>query len=130
VTRILLIEPDPPLRGIVGRMLADAGYEVVPAEDGVEGLRLWHAGPTDLALTEVIMRGNSGIEVMLELRTFAPTLPMVAMATEVRELELLSEAHLLGSIVLLTKPFSVSELLAALAAALGLEPPTQHTEIA
>jgi DNA-binding response OmpR family regulator len=130
MTRILLIEPDPPLREIVGRMLADAGYEVVPAKDGVEGLRLWHAGQTDLALTEVIMPETGGIEVMLKLRTFAPTLPIVAMATEVREIELLAEVQLLGSIALLTKPFSVAELLATVRAALGRDPPTQHTEIA
>jgi len=118
--RILVIEDEPSLRQIISQTLAGEGHEVLEAPSGAEGLRLWHARGADLVLTDVLMPETSGVAVMLELRNFLPTLPIVAMpgAESGRELELLNEAQLLGTVRLLPKPFLLGDLLGAVAAAL------------
>lgn len=123
MSRILVIENEPSLRQIITHTLAGEGHEVLEARSGGEGLRLWHARGADLVLTSVLMPETSGVEVMLELRNFLPTLPIVAMpgAASGRELELLNEAQLLGRVRLLPKPFLLGELLGAVAAALPPE---------
>src|SRR6266545_1480180 len=105
--RILVIENEPSLRHIIGATLAGEGHEVLEARSGAEGLRLWHARGADLVLTDVLMAEASGVEVILELRGFVAALPIVAMpgAEPGRELDLLSEAQLLGTVTLLPKPF-------------------------
>jgi CheY-like chemotaxis protein len=121
--RILVIEDEPSLRQIISQTLAGEGHEVLEARSGGEGLRLWHARGADLVLTDVLMPDTSGVAVMLELRNFLPTLPIVAMpgAESGRELELLNEAQLLGTVRLLPKPFRLGDLLGAVAAALPPE---------
>jgi two-component system chemotaxis response regulator CheY len=120
VPRILVMEDDDALRGLLTRVLRSAGHEVVEAENGVVGLRLWREHGADLVLTDIHMPETNGIEVMLELRAFAPTLPVIAMSGGQRalDLDLLGSAKLLGAVKILTKPFSPGDVIAAVAAAL------------
>jgi len=114
------MDDDDAIRGLVTRMLTSAGYEVVDAPNGATGLRQWREGGADLVLTDLHMPDTNGIEVMLELRAFAPTLPVIAMSGGQRalDLDLLGSAKLLGAVSLLTKPFSRDDLLASVAGAL------------
>jgi len=120
VPRILVMEDDDALRGLLTRVLRSAGHEVLEAENGVVGLRLWREHGADLVLTDIHMPETNGIEVMLELRAFAPTLPVIAMSGGQRalDLDLLGSAKLLGAVRILTKPFSPDDVVAAVAAAL------------
>ena len=83
VPRILLMEDDEALRGLLARVLRSAGYDVVEAADGASGLAHWREGGADLVLTDIHMPDTNGIEVMLELRTFAPALPVIAMSAAI-----------------------------------------------
>jgi len=114
------MEDDDALRGLVIRVLVSAGYEVIDAPDGATGLRVWRERGADLVITDLHMPDTNGIEVMLELRTFAPTLPVIAMSGGQRalDLDLLGSARLLGAVSILTKPFSKDDLLASVAGAL------------
>ena len=118
--RILLIEDDAPIRGLLTRMLMGAGHEVIAAANGVEGLRLWREQGADLVLTDIQMPGLNGIEVMLQLRSYAPKLPVIAVSggTRSRDLDLLGTAGLLGAVGLLQKPFTSAALTAAIAEAM------------
>jgi len=114
------MEDDDALRGLVIRVLMSAGYEVIDAPDGATGLRVWRERGADLVITDLHMPDTNGIEVMLELRAFAPTLPVIAMSGGQRalDLDLLGSARLLGAVSILTKPFSKDDLLASVAGAL------------
>ena len=59
---VLVVEDDDSVRAIATRMLTDAGYEVLPASNGAEGLVVadQHLGEIDLVLTDVVMPGMSG----------------------------------------------------------------------
>ena len=66
--RILHIEDDPANRLLVRKILAGAGYEVLEAKDGLEGLQLARHELPDLVLVDLNIPGLDGYEVALRLR--------------------------------------------------------------
>ncbi len=118
--RILVVEDDPQLRPVVVRLLQHAGYEVVETARGAAALQFWRESGADLVLTDIKMAGMNGIEVILQLRAQAPALPIVAMSgVGPWDLETLRNAHLLGAVAILQKPFTREELITAVANALS-----------
>jgi CheY-like chemotaxis protein len=117
--RILLIEDDAQVRGVLSSVLVRSGHSVTSAANGAVGLRLWREHGADLVLTDIQMPETDGIEVILQLRTYAPELPVIAMSGGDRsgDLDLLGDARLLGAVALLKKPFSADALARAIAAA-------------
>ncbi len=84
MTRILHIEDDPANRLLVRKLLQNAGYEVIDAADGLEGVRMALAQPPDLVLVDLNIPGLDGFEVALRLRG-EPSLagvPIVAITAE------------------------------------------------
>jgi len=118
--RVLLIEDDDSIRRTFTRALTASGHEVSAAANGAEGLRLWREHGADLVLTDMQMPEMNGIEVILQLRASAPTLPVIAMSggDQSGDLNALRDAKLLGAVGLLAKPFSLDTLAAAVADAL------------
>jgi signal transduction histidine kinase len=81
---VLHIEDDPANRLLVRKILTGAGFEVVEAPDGLEGLRMARAQPPDLVLVDLNIPGLNGYEVTLRLRG-EPELrdvPIVAITAE------------------------------------------------
>jgi CheY-like chemotaxis protein len=117
--RILLIEDDAQVLRALSSVLIRSGHRVTTAANGAVGLRLWREHGADLVLTDIQMPETDGIEVILQLRTYAPHLPVIAMSGGDRsgDLDLLGDARLLGAVALLKKPFSADDLTRAIAAA-------------
>jgi len=120
--RILFIEDDHAGREAALFNLRSAGYEVVSASDGQEGLSLFSPGEFDLLITDVKMPGISGIEVLRQARSLDPDLP-VLVVTAFGEMETALEAMREGACYFLVKPFDRAQFLSAvekLAARKGL----------
>jgi signal transduction histidine kinase len=84
VAKILHIEDDPINRLLVRKLLVPAGFEVVEAADGLEGIRKASAERPDLVLVDIAIPGLDGYEVTLRLRS-QPALrgvPIVAITAE------------------------------------------------
>jgi signal transduction histidine kinase len=84
VAKILHIEDDPANRLLVRKLLSAAGFEVVDAGDGLEGIRKASTERPDLVLVDIAMPGLDGYEVTLRLRA-QPELrgvPIVAITAE------------------------------------------------
>ncbi|MGC4091453.1 MAG: response regulator [Polyangiaceae bacterium] len=78
------MEDDPANRLLVRKLLTPAGFEVIDAADGVEGVRRALADRPDLVLVDIAIPGLDGYEVTLRLRS-EPTLrgvPIVAITAE------------------------------------------------
>ena len=118
---ILVIDEDASVLDAVAGLLVRLGHEVTAAPTGAEGIRLWREHGADLVLTDLQMPGMTGLEVILQLRAYAPGLPVIAMSggDRSRDLDLLGSVRLLGAVGLLAKPFGGDELVAAIAAAAG-----------
>lgn len=71
---ILLVEDEAGLRRLAARVLRDAGYVVLEAEDGPQALALAasHSAGIDLLLTDVVMPGMNGRALALQIETLRP----------------------------------------------------------
>ena len=114
---VLLVEDETPVRKAAAMILKSAGYRVLQAVDGVEGLELAakHAERIELVVTDVLMPRLSGPAMVERLRRVAPATRVLFISgfSEDAVTDELSERS-----TLLRKPFSASTLLAAVSAAL------------
>ncbi|HUF48861.1 MAG TPA: response regulator [Vicinamibacterales bacterium] len=71
---ILVVEDEDGLRRLATRILSNFGYRVLTASSGAEALRLAeeHGGSVALVMTDVVMPGMSGPEMVEALRDLAP----------------------------------------------------------
>lgn len=71
--RLLLVEDEARLRGLIVRFLRMEGYEVVEADDGVRGVeRFDDAGPFDLVIVDLDLPRMHGVEVCRRIKSAAP----------------------------------------------------------
>ena len=78
--RILIIDDDPAMRHAMRAPLERHGHQVAEAGDGQAGLKLYQETIFDLVITDIIMAGMEGLETVLALRKFTPTLKIIAMS--------------------------------------------------
>lgn len=118
--RILLIEDDHLVRSTVRLTLQRAGYEVVSADDSRQVLAALSRGDFCLVVTDILMPGMDGLEIILRIRGENPGLPIIAMSGggQQRNMDILGHAQAFGATVSLRKPFPPDELLAAVSQAL------------
>jgi len=117
---VLLVEDDELMRTLTAQMLQEHGYKVLSAEDGRSALQLLSAdhASVNLTLTDVVMRGMNGPELVLHLLESHPEMRVVYMSGYTGEL-LADHESLRAGITLLEKPFTRTALLTTLHAALG-----------
>jgi len=77
--RILIVDDDPSIRYMLGRILRDEGYDALAAADGREGLKIAADGEVDLVLLDLKMPGMNGQETLKQLAVLRPGLPVVIM---------------------------------------------------
>ena len=115
--RILIVEDEAPMRTALADSLADAGYRVMTAMDGDEGLERALSESPDLLLLDVMMPGRSGFSVCKELREAGNGAPVI-MLTAKGQVEDRVTGLDVGADDYLVKPFSIRELLARVRALL------------
>jgi two-component system KDP operon response regulator KdpE len=110
---ILVVDDEPALRTVLRRLLSRAGYRVLEAADGEEGLALAARERVDAVLLDLCMPGIQGNQVLRELRVSAPTLPVIIVSATLDDAvkAMLLEA---GAAACLDKPAEPEALLAAL----------------
>ena len=113
---ILMVDDNTQLRELLGGALTKMGYEVTSASNGAEAFRAISLNRFDVVLTDMLMPERDGIEVIGELRRMQPEARIVAMSGGGRGSRdhYLQTAKGLGAHAVLGKPFSMSELTAAL----------------
>ncbi|MEH1781784.1 MAG: EAL domain-containing protein [Nostoc sp.] len=118
--KILVIEDEVSLREEILDILGAEGFEVVEAEDGQTGICLAQSQHPQLILCDVMMSGADGYEVLSTLRQSLDTalVPFIFLSAKSTR-ENIRQGMNLGADDYLTKPFSVDELLAAIAARLA-----------
>jgi CheY-like chemotaxis protein len=118
--RILIIDDEPQIRSMIRLMLERAGYTVLEASDGVEGIRCYRQTPADLIITDLIMPNQDGIGMMLELKKEFSSTKIIAMSGGGlnRPEGYLQGAQKLGAVCTLSKPINRQELLRAVKDAL------------
>jgi DNA-binding response OmpR family regulator len=108
--RVLVIDDEEVLAGMVSAYLDRAGYAVTVSHDGLDGLRLAREVDPDVVVLDLGLPGLDGVEVCRQIRTFSDcyVLMLTARTDEVDKLIGLS----VGADDYMTKPFSARELVA------------------
>jgi PAS domain S-box-containing protein len=116
---ILLAEDDPTMRKLTRKMLEEHGYKVLEAADGRAALEVVGANHAAIAvtLTDVVMKGMTGPELVLRLRDSHPQMKVIYMSGYTGEL--LTNQGVDSAIRLLEKPFTRAALLKTIDAVLG-----------
>ncbi|MBN9508958.1 MAG: response regulator [Alphaproteobacteria bacterium] len=117
--RVLLADDNADLRDYVRRLLEERGYEVETAADGAAALAATRARRPDLLLTDVMMPGLDGFELLALIRRdhALADVPVVLLSARAGE-EAKIDGLAAGADDYLVKPFSARELLARVAATL------------
>ena len=121
--RILVIDDDDQTRRMLRQALERAGYEVIEARDGREGVQRYHTSSADLILTDVMMPGKEGIEAIFALQHEATPVKIIAMSGGgyMGDLTFLQIAERVGARRTFEKPFELRELLEAIREVLAEE---------
>jgi len=111
--RILLIDDDDLVRSTIQNILESAGYEVIQAADGEEGLEACRAGVPALVITDILMPNKEGIETIRDLKRCDPVPRIIAISGGDRsgKVQFLQMAEKLGADRILAKPFRKAALL-------------------
>ena len=116
--RILVVEDDEDMRENLRRILVGAGYEVSLAEDGVEAIALLGGQPCHLVLTDLVMPGMNGLELLKKIRQQDQNLPVVFLSA-FGDRATFAKATELGAVDFVTKPFRSSSILGVIQRTLG-----------
>lgn len=109
---LLLVDDDPVYRERLARAIAARGFEVRTAGEAGEAVRLAEAESPELAVVDLRMPGESGLELLARLKAIDPT-TRVLVLTGYGSIATALEAVRLGAVHYLTKPADVDEILAA-----------------
>ena len=121
---ILVVDDEPQILHALETTLRGAGYEIETAESGEDALTKAKVRPPDGVILDLVLPGNSGVEVCRELRGWsdAAVLVLSVVGEEAEKVAALDA----GADDYVTKPFGMDELLARLRAALRrAQPETQ-----
>lgn len=120
MAKILVIEDDADVRAAIQTGLIKAGYSVLSAAHGKEGINILRQNTVELVITDIFMPEQEGLETITALRKQYPQLPVIAISGgNVVSREMLSVARELGAQEVIEKPFGLTSLLAAVDKALG-----------
>ncbi len=102
--KILGVDDEPDIRGLLGECLVVAGFETVEAGDGDEAVAAVQAERPSVILLDVNMPRRGGMEALPELKRIAPDVPVI-MCTARMDVPTAVRAMQLGAYDYLTKPF-------------------------
>ncbi|MDR3438329.1 response regulator [Telmatospirillum sp.] len=117
---VLTVDDSASMRQLIKMTLGGAGFAVVEASDGAEGLEKARAAPVDLIVTDLNMPRMDGISLIRELRKLSSYrgVPILLLTTESDD-ERKKEARGAGATGWITKPFGQDQLLGVVKKVLG-----------
>jgi DNA-binding response OmpR family regulator len=118
-SRVLIVEDEPDIRGLLAFHLEREGYQVVKSSTGADALRQVRARPPDLVLLDLMLPEMDGLEVCRRLRQDPATapLPIVMLTAKGEEVDRVLGLEL-GADDYIVKPFSPKEVVARIRAVL------------
>lgn len=113
------------MRSLLTEILAQEGHQVTTAADGEEVVALLEREPFDLIMTDLVMPGLSGIEVLRAAKRIDPDCPVIIM-TGYPSVESVVRLVRLGAVDYITKPFNVDVVKVTVAKLLEMRRLREH----
>ncbi len=114
---ILLVEDDESILFGLQDILEGEGYQISTATNGLDGLKLATEKSIDLLVLDIMLPGMNGLEICKKIKKEKRMLPIVMLTAKSSEMDKISGLDY-GADDYITKPFSLSELLARIRAIL------------
>jgi two-component system chemotaxis response regulator CheY len=83
-SKVLLVDDSGLARRSTRRVLEQAGYEVVEAEDGLSALESFAMEKPDLVMLDLVMKGMYGLDVLSKLRELDPEARVIVMSADIQ----------------------------------------------
>jgi len=80
MSRILVTDDEDQIRAMLRHALESSGHEVLEANNGEEGVRIYQKQPADLVITDILMPEKEGLESIRELRRLNPAVRIIAIS--------------------------------------------------
>ena len=116
MTKVLIIEDEQELSNVLKAYLQRAGFDVLIADRGDQGINLWQDNKPDMVLLDLNLPGMDGIDIARKIRQTDDT-PIIMVTARVDEVDRLLGLEL-GADDYITKPFSPREVVARVKAVL------------
>ncbi len=107
---VLVVDDEEGIRQSLGDILEDEGYEVISAENGSDAMSIIETDSPDLVFLDIWLPDRDGIEILEEIRTKKPTLPVVMISGHAT-IDLAVKATRMGAYDFLEKPLSLDRVL-------------------
>ncbi|NQZ68125.1 MAG: response regulator transcription factor [Lentisphaeria bacterium] len=119
--QILVVEDDKAIRGGIVDALDFSGYSVLETGNGTDAMEMALKFNYDLLLLDLNLPGIDGLQILKQLRTSRPTIPVIILTARGSENERIMGLKA-GADDYMVKPFSVKELVARIEAVLRRTP--------
>jgi DNA-binding NtrC family response regulator len=116
---LLLVDDDPNTLASLSRAFRLAGHEATVCDNAARAVELLHTESFDLILSDVVMPGRSGLELLEDLKKAGVKTPIVLISGQAN-IEMAVKATKLGALDFLEKPLSTDKLLVTVENALRL----------
>ena len=111
MARILIVDDEASIRTVLDHALKSAGYEVSLAENGREASKQQRATPADLAIVDLFMPDEDGLETIMEFHREFPNVRLIAISGNDLSGAILAMAKEFGADRILEKPFDNGTML-------------------
>lgn len=117
---VLTVDDSPSIRRMIALTLTEAGYRVIEATDGQDGLAKATSEHVDAIITDQNMPGMDGLGMIRALRMhpIGRGVPVIVLSTESQD-SLRDQARAAGALGWMVKPFTQEKLLAVIRKVLG-----------
>ena len=119
--RILVADDESSMREFVTEVLISCGYEADSVEGGIEALEALHHIHYDMLVTDINMPNGSGTDLVMKMHSEGMFMPVIMMTGCAINQELSTLTDMLHVNALLSKPFSMDDLLKAVESSLPLD---------
>jgi two-component system, NtrC family, response regulator PilR len=106
---LLVVDDEPSMREFLEIMLTQDGYSVRTASTGEEGFKMYRAEEPDLVLTDVKMPGMSGLDLIRDIHSVNPEIPIIAITAFASANDAVRAVRE-GAYDYLSKPFQIEDL--------------------
>lgn len=113
MAKILIVDDEQNIRNILCETLKKDEYEIFEASSGQEAIELLDANSIDLMITDLVMPGKTGLDLIMEIKEKIPELNIVAISGGGGingRFDYLPIAQLIGANNIIRKPFSMADI--------------------
>lgn len=109
---LLVVDDDPYVLESISSLLKEYGYSVLTCQNAIEAMEQLKKAKYDVVLTDIKMPGITGIELLQNIHTYNPQIPVILM-TAFAELDVAVDAIKKGAFDFITKPYNPDYLVHA-----------------